>query len=73
MLGSTWFAAHVVAIARHALHVEQVVAEKRAEELAGKFKKHAYEENAPYPYWWGRNDDERESHRYVIKPFGVSA
>jgi hypothetical protein len=50
---------------------DKLAAEKRAEELASTFALHGQEQNARYPYWWGRNIDERVSHRYVVKPVGA--
>jgi hypothetical protein len=48
------------------------MATKCAEELASKFKHTGYENDATYPYWFGRNEEERESHRFVIKPVAAS-
>jgi hypothetical protein len=42
--------------------------ETRAAELAGKFEKHGHEQDAQHPYWWGRNEGDRESHRFVVRP-----
>jgi hypothetical protein len=52
---------------------EKAAMEKRAEESASKFEKHGYEGNARYPYWWGRNEDQRISHRFVVKPSNSQA
>jgi len=41
---------------------------RRAEELAGKFDYHNSETSATYPYWWGRNEGEQASHRFVVRP-----
>jgi hypothetical protein len=46
---------------------DKAKAAKLAEELARKFGKHGYEENADHPYWWGRNESEFESHRFVVR------
>jgi hypothetical protein len=43
-------------------------ATESAKKLASKFDHHNFEHNAPHPYWWGRNDNESESHRFVIRP-----
>ena len=46
-------------------------AEKRAEQLAGKFDHHGYEREGDVDlraYWWGRNDGVREIHRFKVKP-----
>jgi hypothetical protein len=47
---------------------DKAAADRHAEELAGKFEKHGYEGDARYPYWWGRNEDQRISDRFVVKP-----
>jgi hypothetical protein len=46
---------------------DKAMAETLAEELAGKFGNRGHEENAAYPYWWGRNDGEPESHRFIVR------
>jgi hypothetical protein len=42
--------------------------ERRAKELAGAFDYHNSETNAIHPYWWGRNEGEQASHRFVVRP-----
>lgn len=41
--------------------------EKRAEELASKFSLRDFQGDEQDPYWWGRNEGDRENHRYVIR------
>jgi hypothetical protein len=43
---------------------------RRAREFASKFDYHNSETNAIYPYWWGRDEGEQTSHRYVVRPVG---
>jgi hypothetical protein len=42
-------------------------AKQRAEEFASKFDHKGYEENARYPYYWGRNDGANQVHHYQIR------
>jgi hypothetical protein len=42
-------------------------AKKRAEELASKFTLHDFQGDARDPYWWGRNEGDRENCRYVVR------
>jgi hypothetical protein len=41
---------------------------RHAEELASRFDYHNSETNALHPYWWGRNEGDQQSHRFVVKP-----
>ena len=44
------------------------IALSKAETRAAKFQRHNFEENAKYPYYWGRNDDVREVHHFEVRP-----
>jgi hypothetical protein len=45
-------------------------ASMRARELASRFAHRSFENDAKYPYHWGRNDSTAQVHRFVIKPSG---
>jgi hypothetical protein len=39
-----------------------------AKQRAGKFEKCDYEDDATYPYFWGRNEGDKANHRFIVKP-----
>jgi hypothetical protein len=44
------------------------IALSKAEARAAKFQRHDFEEDAKYPYYWGRDDDVREVHHFEVRP-----
>jgi hypothetical protein len=48
--------------------IDRQAAYEHAERLASEFRHHDLQEDAAYPYWWGRNEGERANHRFVIRP-----
>jgi hypothetical protein len=47
---------------------ERQAAFEYAEQCASEFECRGFQEDVDPPYWWGRNDDDRANHRFVIKP-----
>jgi hypothetical protein len=39
-----------------------------AKQRVSEFECRGFQEDADYPYWWGRNNGDRANHRFVIRP-----
>jgi hypothetical protein len=70
---STGIEAKLMSASGNALFVgEQEAAEEHAERCTAGYDHHGRENNARYPYWWGRDEGATENHRFVVKPAASS-
>jgi hypothetical protein len=47
---------------------DKKAAEEHARQCTLAYPFRGSENNADYPYWWGREHGKRENHRFLVKP-----